>query len=84
MQQKPWHDISMDLIVQLPESNGYNAIFVVVDRFTKMTECVPTRTDVTAKELATLFVNEIVFSRGHGVPKSIISDRDPRFLSDLW
>ncbi len=49
-----------------------------------MMECIPTRTDVSAKELATLFVNEIVCYRGHGIPKSIISDRDPRFVSEFW
>ena len=84
MEHKPWHDISMDLIVQLPKSKGFDAIFVVIDRFSKMMECIPTRTDVSAKELATLFVNEIMCNRGHGIPKSIISDRDPRFISDFW
>ena len=84
MSNRPWDDISLDLIVSLPKSQDCDAIFVVVDRFSKMVECIPTTTDVTAEQLADLFVQYVVCRGGHGVPKTIISDRDPRFLSEFW
>ena len=77
-----WQDISMDLIVQLPLSRTYDAIFVVVDRFSKMAHFIPTTTNVTAPQLAQLFLDNIV--RFHGFPRSIISDRDSKFLSYFW
>ena len=80
--EEPWQDISMDLIVHLPQSQTYNAIFVVVDRFSKMAHFIPTQTQITATELAQLFLDNIV--RLHGFPHSIVSDRDPRFLSHFW
>ena len=49
-----------------------------------MVECIPTTTTVTAETLANLFIAEVVCRGGHGIPKSIISDRDPRFLSKFW
>jgi transposase InsO family protein len=73
----------MDLITQLPHTKaGNDAIVVVVDKYSKMLHCIPTTTTVTARQLAKLFFNEIV--RLHGVPSSIISDRDPRFTSSFW
>ena len=78
----PWTDISMDLIMSLPTSNDYNAIFVVVDRFSKMAHFIPTQTTVDAPQLARLFLDNIV--KLHGFPKSIVSDRDPRFVSIFW
>ena len=80
--QSPWTDISMDLITQLPESDNSDAIFVVVDRFSKMAHFIPTTTTADAPALAQLFLTHIV--RLHGFPKSIISDRDTRFVSVFW
>ena len=78
-----WDQVSMDLITQLPRTRtGNDAILVVVDKYSKMLHCAPTTTTVTAPQLAQLFFNEIV--RHHGVPSSIISDRDPRFTSSFW
>jgi hypothetical protein len=75
--------ISMDLITALPcTTNGYTAILVVVDYLTKMTHLIPTTTEVTAAGLALLFRKEVYHL--HGLPKAIISDRDPRFTSDFW
>ena len=76
--EKPWQDISMDLIIYLPNSQTYNTIFIVVDRFSKMAHFIPTQTQISASELAQIFLDNVV--RLHGFPRSIVSDRDPRFL----
>ena len=78
-----WQLVSMDLITQLPRTRtGLDAIFVIVDKCSKMIHIIPTYTTVTAPELASLFFREIV--RHHGLPSSIVSDRDPRFTSSFW
>jgi hypothetical protein len=78
-----WQQVSMDLITQLPTTpSGHDAIFVVVDKCSKMIHCLPTTTSVSAPGLATLFFREIV--RHHGIPTSIVSDRDTRFTSSFW
>ena len=80
---RPWQQVSMDLITQLPRSRaGNDAIVVFVDKLTKMVHYVATTTNVTAPKLATLFMREVV--RLHGVPESILSDRDPRFTANFW
>ena len=80
---RPWQQVSMDLITQLPRSKlGNDAIVVFVDKLTKMVHYVATTTNVTAPQLATLFMREVV--RLHGVPESILSDRDPRFTANFW
>ena len=72
----------MDLITQLPETErGNTAIVVFVDRLSKMVRLVPVKTTIDAKEYAHVFVREI-FAK-HGLPASIVSDRDPRFTSDF-
>lgn len=79
-----WSDISLDLITHLPQvpSTGNDSIFVIVDRLSKMVHFVPTKHTVTATELAHLFIKEIF--RLHGVPQTIVSDRDPKFTSEFW
>jgi hypothetical protein len=73
----------MDLITQLPKtSSGHDAIVVFVDKLTKMVHFVPTTTEVSAPELAQVFMREV--TRLHGVPKSVVSDRDPRVTSNFW
>src|SRR3954463_12436004 len=80
---KPWEIISMDFIVQLPlTKQGHDAILVIVDTFSKMTHFIPTKTNVTAPQTAKLFFNNIF--RLHGLPKVIVSDRDPKFTSKFW
>ena len=79
----PWQWVSLDLITGLPPSrSGNDAIVVFVCRLTKMVHYVATRTNVTAPQLATLFMREVV--RLHGVPEAILSDRDPRFTAHFW
>ena len=80
---RAWSQVSLDLITQLPRSKlGHDAIVVFVDKLTKMVHYVPTTTTVTAPQLSTLFIREVV--RLHGVPDSILSDRDPRFTAHFW
>lgn len=80
---KPWESVTMDLIINLPRSHeGHDAIFTIVDRFSKMSHFIPTTTDVKAPALATLFMNHVF--KHHGLPTTIISDRDPRFTGTFW
>ncbi|KAK4684314.1 putative transposase, partial [Tremellales sp. Uapishka_1] len=78
----PWSSISMDFIEQLPPSNEYDAILVVVDRLTKMAIFIPSSTTVTAMDVADHYVTH-VFSK-HGLPNDIISDRGSEFTSSFW
>ncbi|GKF34388.1 putative reverse transcriptase domain-containing protein, partial [Tanacetum coccineum] len=73
----------MDLVTKLPRSSGgYDAIWVIVDRLTKLAHFLPIREDYKTKKLARIYINEIVAR--HGVRVSIILDRDGRFASHLW
>jgi hypothetical protein len=80
---RPWSSVSLDFIVSLPRTAaGYDAILVVVCRLTKMVHFIPTHTNVDAPTAAKLFFREVV--RHHGMPRSLVSDRDPRFTSKFW
>ena len=77
-----WEDISLDFITGLPKSKGFEAIFVVVERLSKYSHFIPLKHPYTARKVAEVFTKEIV--RLHGVPQSIVSDRDPLFISVFW
>src|SRR5690606_21572336 len=80
---KKWDTVTMDLITQLPRSrSGHDAIVVFVDKLSKLVHFAATTTTVTAPDLARIFFREVV--RHHGVPSSIVSDRDARFTSNFW
>ncbi|KAD2393961.1 hypothetical protein E3N88_40938 [Mikania micrantha] len=75
--------IAMDFVTKLPRtSSGHDTIWVIVDRLTKSAHFLPMRETYTMDKLAKLYINEIVVR--HGVPLSIISDRDSRFTSRFW
>jgi hypothetical protein len=71
----------MDFI-DLPKSDGYNAILVVVDRYTKYSHFIPLKHPYSAPTVARQFIDVIV--KLHGMPHSIVSDRDAIFTSHFW
>ena len=78
-----WDRITMDFVVGLPlTGRKHDSVWVLVDRLTKSAHFLPVRTDYSLDKLADLYIKEIV--RLHGIPISIISDRDPRFTSRFW
>ncbi|KAJ0907443.1 putative nucleotidyltransferase, Ribonuclease H [Helianthus annuus] len=77
-----WQDLSMDFITNLPLSKGKSHIWVIVDRLSKFAHFIPLPPHYTSITLATLFMKDIY--RLHGLPKTIVSDRDPTFLSHFW
>ena len=78
-----WEKIIMDFVTGLPRTQRqHDAIWVIVDRLTKSVHFLPVNVEDSLEKLAQLYVDEIV--RLHGVPVSIVSDRDPRFTSRFW
>ena len=75
--------ITMDFVVGLPRTRaGFDAIWVIVDRFTKSAHFLPIRNTFSLDRFTELYINEIV--RLHGVLVSIVLDRNPRFTSRFW
>nr|GFB91531.1 reverse transcriptase domain-containing protein [Tanacetum cinerariifolium] len=78
-----WDNITMDFVTKLPKSwQGYDTIWVIVDRLTKSAIFVPMRETYPMDKLARMYLKEVVAR--HGIHVSIICDRDPRFTSNLW
>ena len=80
--EQRWSSISLDFVTGLPASNGYDAILVITDRLTKRGHFIPTVKTIDAPGTAQLYMKEIV--RLHGIPQSIVSDRDIRFVNTFW
>lgn len=77
-----WADIGMDFVEALPKVGGKSVILTVVDRFSKQCHFIPLGHPYSAESVAQAFYTEIV--RLHGIPQSIVSDRDPVFTSLFW
>ncbi|GJS64229.1 putative reverse transcriptase domain-containing protein [Tanacetum coccineum] len=81
--QWKWDNITMDFVTKLPKSSqGYDTIWVIVDRLTKSAIFVPMRETDPMDKLTRMYLKEVVMR--HGIPILIICDRDPRFASNFW
>ena len=79
---RKWTHVTTDLVTDLPESNGFTAIIVFVDKLSKMVHLAGCKKEVTAMEYGQIFVDNVF--QLHGLPEVIISDRDPRFTGKFW
>ena len=78
-----WETVTMDFIVQLPKTaRGFDSITVFVDKLSKQVHFVPSKTTDTAADVARLFFDNVF--RLHGMPTTIVSDRDSKFTSRFW
>ena len=77
----PWVDVSVDFIMDLPLSNGFDSILTVIDRFSKETKFIPCNKTATALDTAKLYLFHIW--KDHGLPCTIFSDRGPQFASQV-
>jgi hypothetical protein len=78
-----WEEISLDFIVGLPKTqNGYDSIWVIVDRLSKIAHFISVKTTYKGSKLAKLYIARIVCL--HGVPKKIVTDRGTQFTSKFW
>jgi hypothetical protein len=77
----PWDTVSVDFIVELPESSGHDAVMVVVDSVTKTSHFIPTFITVSAAGTAHLFVQHVWIL--HGLPRRVVSDRGPQFVAEF-
>ena len=86
--QQAWQEIKMNFIIKLPLSKDtitdikYDNILVVVDRLTKYAHFIPWKEKGNAEDLAKMILKEIIAN--HGIPQSIISNRDKLFISNFW
>ena len=75
-----WEHITMDFIVGLPRTQqGNDTVWVIVDQLTKSTHFLPIKVSHSLNKLVELYIKKVV--RLHGIPATIVSDRDPRFTS---
>jgi hypothetical protein len=80
---QPWSSVSMDFVVDLPSTaDGFDSIMVMVDRLTKMVHLAPCRKTDDAAAVSWLFYKHVASL--HGFPESLVTDRDPKFMSKFW
>ena len=81
--QWKWEEVRIDFITSLPRTQaGFDSIWVVVDRLTKVAHFIPVKTTYSGNKLAELYMEKVVCL--HGVPKKIVSDRGSQFTSKFW
>ncbi|KYR01188.1 LTR-retrotransposon skipper [Tieghemostelium lacteum] len=79
---RPFTDISMDFLKLPMTVSGKDNLLVIVCRLSKYVILIPCTSKITAEETAELFINHVLTD--HGAPRTIVSDRDPKFTADLW
>ena len=79
---RPWQSIGLEFMGPLPKSNKFDYLLVIIDQLTSQVHLVPTTMTVTARGATWLILKEVV--RLHGIPESIVSDRDTKFTSIFW
>lgn len=79
---RPWADVSMDFKSFPPDKQGFDHVFIVIDRLSKQSICIPCLKTTTAKEMAMMYIHNIY--RWKGAPMTITSDRGPQFISNFW
>ena len=79
---RPWQSIGMDFVDPFPECQGHDYLWVIICRLTNLVHLVPITMRTTTTELAWFYIRDIV--RLHGMPESIVSDRDSKFTSRFW
>jgi hypothetical protein len=78
-----WEVVTMDFITGLPRtSKRHDSIMVVVDKLTKDAHFIPLKTTQRAADVADIFLKEVACF--HGIPKTIVFDRDPKVTSNFW
>uniref|UniRef100_A0A3P9JFM0 Gypsy retrotransposon integrase-like protein 1 n=1 Tax=Oryzias latipes TaxID=8090 RepID=A0A3P9JFM0_ORYLA len=80
--ERPWSHLALDFVTGLPPSQGNTVILTIVDRFSKAAQFIPLPKLPTAAEMAEVLVHQVF--RHHGIPKDIVSDRGPQFVSQVW
>jgi hypothetical protein len=79
---RPWESIGMDFVGPFPESDGFDYLWVIICRLTNQCHLTPISVRTKTTDLAWYYVRDIV--RLHGMPKSIVSDRDAKFTARFW
>lgn len=79
----PFHTVAMDFVIELPESDGFNTMLTITDKFTKKVILEPGRDTWKADDWANVVIVAL-FKRDWGVPRAFISDRDSKFMSSFW
>jgi hypothetical protein len=79
--EAPWEVISIDFIVELPESHGYDTIMCVIDSLTKRAHFIPMHTTINVEGTALLFIKEVW--KHHRTPWAVVSDRGPQFVTSF-
>ena len=80
--EKPWLDVSMDFVEGLPKSYMQSVVLVVVDRLTQYTHFITLPHPYTVAKVANVYLQSVF--KLHGMPSTIMSDRDPIFTSHFW
>lgn len=80
--ERPWQHVAMDFKSFPKHKQGFDTMFVVIDRLSKQSTSIPCLKATTAKDVAVMYIDRIY--RNHGAPESIVSDRGPQFVSAFW